>query len=387
MIYFSKSLVRYYMTKKLFGFLACGLSALVLTCACQPNAPTDNSAAAKALLADQVTETEQTYNNLYERSARNGGLFNTTQETASVLKAISTNGKIYALAEELEPNENSPEEGSDSDKNILEEPTIPDTSIIISQIVDIVKDIAIFDYARPKLLETYVLDVFAYTQIASAIVDTYNEEAFTHVFNVDYDYNDYFIDNFRTSDGWVSKIPEEMSIEGFDKTTSKVNINFKARDAKDNHDETKPFERVNSEMYYNSDDDFGYAQITTRYDNLGNYYESGFNYFSMKDRMMIEICFNANGVIKYATSFDGMHQESKISAENRILLQNYFKDLEEIFAARTNAFVQYNLALAEEAEITEVEKESETVYKKNIAENAVKVEFDYDVLATMMGGV
>lgn len=328
------------MTKKSIAaaVLALFVAPCVAFCACGGDAPSDGSGGGDAKeLTAQVQGTKDTYGNIYARAERNGGLFAEKSVAAS-----ATSDRFAAYADEP----------SEEELN---------TDDVIAALLASVREADRFAGLPSRTAaETYVLDVFAYTQIASSIVTAEGESAFTKIYDVDYTMDDEFDTKMRTSTGWVSNIPEEMSLAGYDEQSGKVNILFKARSVADKKVGREVFESVNSEMYYRSDDDFGYAQITSRYNSAGDLNEIGFNYFSMKDREMLELNFDANG--NFTRGF-GAASQIFLSAAKREEVKDYMTVLTAAFGTRTAALEQRNLACAAEAELIEKAEEGASYTK------------------------
>lgn len=327
--------------------------AVMLGCAKpQGNANAENA------LGRQVTATEKTYSDIYARAERNGGLFASTDKPSVASQSLA-------------------------DVSHEAENAIPDTSALISEIYLTVKDIT--SYApgfNAGTLTTYVIDIFTYTQIAQAITAEEKNLSLTQTYSVDYEVNEELLS--KLSYGlWTTKIPEEMSFAGFDEQTNKVNILFKARSPKDKQSNVNRFEKVNSEMYYLSDNDFGYAQFTYRYDTDGTHLETGFDFFSMKDKAMLCINADASGRI-VNMAYNGLY--TPVYGANSERLKPLFDNLEDAFNQRTQFLEQQNLALASEAGIADIKtevKNGNTVYIKEKSEKSFEASFDYSVLAKM----
>lgn len=355
--------------------LSLALTPCICLFACTPadnnneNNSENSNKAAVTKLDSQVTGAKDTYTNIYNRAERNGGLFSTSpQKSASVAR--------YMLADADE---------SDEPASTPDEPTVklPDTTELVSQLYETVKEGNNYNFPIKSALDTYVIDVFAYTQVAQEIINSEEKTALTKTYSVDYDINAKIYENLTTG-FWSTKIPEKMSFAGFDEKSHKVNILFDAREPKNKENNVNSFEKVNSEMYYISNDDFGYAQFTYRYDSQGNHIGTGFDYFSMKDKAMLEINLvygeisNVfyNGMIIY------------LNQSKRQTVKTSFEKIENAFTERTYALEQQNLALAKEAGIEGIEtktQDGKTVYVKNEDNNTYKVTFDYSVLKKMLG--
>lgn len=354
------------MRKKFFAVAALSLALVPCVCftACADKGnstttpPAGTNAAAR--LDSQITATSNTYTNIYGRAERKGGLFATSSQKSAVTAK-------YALADDTVPPEPI---------------NVTDTSALIEQLYETVKDGKTYNFQNKSALETYVIDVFAYTQIAQAIVKDEGKQALTKIYSVDYEVTSELYSKMTTG-FWSTKIPEEMSFAGFDENSNKVNILFKAREPKNKENGVNLFEKVNSEMYYLSDDDFGYAQFTYRYDTSGNPAGVGFDYFSMKDKAMLEINTNPDGSIN-STFLNGV--TVNLTLDKRETVKTYFNTLKDAFNARTDEFEQQNLALAVEAGIEGIETETENekkVYVKANAGTPYHVSFDYSVLEKM----
>lgn len=336
-------------------------------CTSVPPETNGGKSTAATKLEAQVTGVNNTYTNLYNRAINNGGLFTFAQSSA----VAAASDKLV-----LPFNEQTPAAQS------------TDTTQIIKSIISTLQSDVSISMPSSVAIKSYVLDVFAYTQIASTIVSEEKEGALTQIYSVDYDYDDDFKKNMTNNGFWYPKIPEEISFAGYDEATSKVNIVFKSRTASDRALDRPLFEEVNSEMYYISEDNFGYAQITTRYDIYGNHTETGFDYCNMKDRHMIGMNFDTSGTLTSVYTYNNNEANvlGSISAENRTALSEYMTALQGTFDARTAAWEGQNLAWAEEAQIGAVQKVDD-VYSKGKAEEAYKVTFDYELLAKMLGEV
>lgn len=353
------------------------LASCTALCACGAGQSGDNDAGLTGLEM-QVKGVKDTYTNIYGRAERNGGLFGVSESVVSTVNKKS--GSLIAYAEESD-NDTAAEGEVAADETDKTE--ISDTSSIISQMVAVAGKQSSLGMPSVQEVKTYVLDVFAYTQIASHIATQKQREAITQIYSVDYAIDEDFQEKMQASEnGWVWRpnIPEVMEIVGYDSLTSKVNIVFEARKPSYKESGIELFERVNSEMYYRSDDDFGYAQITTRYDINGDHTQTGFNYFSMKDRILFEANFSASG------SFQNLQGMSSIGAAARLEMEELMSQLIEAFESRTETLTQLNLKQAEEEGVGGIVKEGEVYVKQENAEK-YDVTFNYEILAKMMGNV
>lgn len=327
------------------------------------NQPATVKPEAVAKLNAQVTGTEDTYTNIYGRAERNGGLFAVSAEREASVAKYALTSKAVADAEEETEN-------------------TFDTTALIEQLYLAVKDGKNYNFQNKAALETYVIDVFAYTQIAQAIVSNEENKALTKTYAVDYEVNEEVYENL-TSGLWSTKVPEEISFAGYDEASHKVNIQFSARTPKDKENNVNNFEKVNSEMYYLSDSDFGYAQFTYRYDSDGTFAGMGFDYFSMKEKVMLEINMYSSGKIANIW-INGSY--ALPSTQQKTVIEGYLGNLEKTFTARTAALEQQNLALGVAAGIEGIETKEvngQTVYVKAKTETPHHVSFDYEILKAM----
>ena len=326
----------------------------------------NGNAEAAQKLESQIKAADNTYKGIYNRAERCGGLFAESTQKSAVKFAYAEEGDDVAVS-------------------------TTDTSALIEKLYKTVQEGNKTPFPNPYALETYAIDLFAYTQISQAIVKTKGKLALTEIYKVDYEVNSEVYENLTTG-FWSTKIPEEMNFAGFDENSKKINITFKARTPSDKENNFDKFEKVNSEMYYISDNDFGYAQFTYRYDNSGNLRETGFDFFSMKDKSMLEINMSPNQVINNVSyngmpAFTGMSAETILNKKSDII--KYFYQLESIFTERTYVLEQQNLALAVEAGVDGIESvnddstDGKTKYVKKISEDAFFADFDYEILEKM----
>lgn len=197
----------------LFGAVAVCFAFTLTACS-----PTDSPKNGTNSAEQQVARAQSTYNSFYNK---NGGLFSTSQQpkARAVVAASNENLSFDAVREVLQ-------KGYMNSSNFIK-----------------------------NTFNSYVADIFAYSQVQTSIMDEFGTSALTNVYTLNYDEVDWTSDT-TTYGNWIKQTKLlSASFAGTDLSNGNVYCTQSHRPA------NNALAIANLEYYYNSDGDMGVTTL------------------------------------------------------------------------------------------------------------------------------
>lgn len=214
------------------------------------------------------------------------------------------------------------------------------------------------------MINTYVIDLFMFSQVKLSLLDTFGNDALEKIFDVYFDQNDEFMSVFRAPSRWPQFIPYRASFPGVDTETGKV---YMVATGHEGGSLTRRHHITYMVEYFFTDyNDLSITLTSRRYDDLGELMVLGIYKFDALTQTTIAIEVNVSNLynVSLMVNASGINNAALTESERETLIK-FVLNSHQQKEATIYELEQENLRLAQivrEFEEYELEQEENEEY-------------------------